>query len=108
LDDKDVAALLQRKDPQSHGSVDRYLADLQVNGGNSGGPVYKVDAAAVIGVCVATQTASVMFGNQPGGPAVADGRPLVYSAGLTIVVPAKYVVAFLNQNGLAWDPTTVQ
>jgi hypothetical protein len=37
--------------------ADRYLADLEVNGGNSGGPVYRLTDAAVIGVCVATQTA---------------------------------------------------
>jgi S1-C subfamily serine protease len=106
LDDRDAAALLRSQDPASYDSVDRYLADLQVNGGNSGGPVYRIDTAAVIGVCVATQTTPVMFGDQAGGPAIADGRPLVYSAGLTIVVPAKYVVAFLSQNGISWGSTS--
>src|SRR5205085_6189322 len=37
-------------------AAQRYLADLEVNGGNSGGPVYLVETAAVIGVCVATQS----------------------------------------------------
>lgn len=105
LTDRDAAALLQQQDPQSRDSVDRYLADLEVNGGNSGGPVYRANTACVIGVCVATQNAFVTFGDQEGGVVSANGRPLVYSAGLTIVVPAKYVVAFLDQNGLMWGPT---
>lgn len=35
----------------------------------------------------------------------ADGRPLVYSSGLTVVVPAKYVVALLDQHGVQWGAT---
>jgi S1-C subfamily serine protease len=33
--------------------ADSYLADMHVNPGNSGGPVYSVENGAVIGVCVA-------------------------------------------------------
>lgn len=105
--DRDAAALLRAQDPHSRETTDRYLADLEVNGGNSGGPVYSVDTAHVIGVCVATQNANVMFGDQQGGPVFANGRPLTYSSGLTIVVPAKYVSALLTSKALAWgDPTT--
>jgi hypothetical protein len=80
--------------------ADRYLADLEVNGGNSGGPVYTQGAARVIGVCVATQSALVRHRD---GVAVIDGAPLVYSSGLTLVVPSKYVVALLQRNGITWE-----
>jgi len=71
----------------------RYLADLEVNPGNSGGPVYLVDTAEVIGVCVATRQAPVYLGNQP---ASFNGAPLTYSSGLTVVIPAPYVEAMLR------------
>jgi S1-C subfamily serine protease len=103
MTDRDAAALLRMQDPRFAESVDRYLADLEVNGGNSGGPVYRIDTGHVVGVCVATQNAYVMFGDEQNGPVVADGRPLVYSSGLTIVVPAKYVTALLKQHDLVWD-----
>jgi hypothetical protein len=37
--------------------ADSYLADMQVNGGNSGGPVYRVAEGGVIGVGVASRGA---------------------------------------------------
>src|SRR6266850_1140164 len=33
-------------------NVDSYLADMHVNPGNSGGPVYSVEQGSVIGICV--------------------------------------------------------
>ncbi len=74
-----------------------YLADLEVNGENSGGPVYRQEDGAVIGVCVATQNAFVDFGDADGGVVFAEGRPLVYSSGLTVIVPSKHVVALLER-----------
>jgi hypothetical protein len=74
---------------------ERYLADLEVNGGNSGGPVYRVDTGAVIGVCVATRSAPV---TRAGNPVVIKGEMLAYSSGLTVVIPAKYVDAMLREH----------
>lgn len=85
-----------RQDP---GFGDRYLADLEVNGGNSGGPVYLATTGEVIGVCVATQNALVQFGDGDQEPVLANGRPIVYSSGLTMIIPAKYVVQLLEKNG---------
>jgi S1-C subfamily serine protease len=73
---------------------ERYLGDLEVNGGNSGGPVYFVDTAAVIGVCVATRSAPI---THAGKPVIVNGQMLAYSSGLTIVIPAKYVGAMLRE-----------
>jgi hypothetical protein len=100
LTDDDAAQLLRRDNPGAPSHVVRYLADMEVNGGNSGGPVYSVDTVAVIGVCVATQSALVT--GKGGNPVVAEGSPLFYSSGLTVVVPARYVISLLERNGLAW------
>jgi S1-C subfamily serine protease len=59
--------------------ADSYIADVAVNPGNSGGPVYRVADGRVIGVCVAFRIAS---GNAP--------SPFFYNSGLSVVVPIKY------------------
>jgi hypothetical protein len=82
-------------------AANRFLADLEVNGGNSGGPVYLVETGAVIGVCVATRVAPV---TRAGQPAMLDGEPLGYSSGLTHVVPAVYVAAMLRDRLVSGSP----
>lgn len=67
---------------------DAYLADVAVNPGNSGGPVYLQDDGTVIGVCVAFQIAK----------AEAGGIPLRYNSGLSIVVPIRYSVELLGRH----------
>jgi S1-C subfamily serine protease len=105
LSDADARRLLLlREGPGSYDHVDRYLADLEVNGGNSGGPVYETERGQVIGVCVATQNAYVTAAAEP--VRTQDGSPLVYSSGLTIVVPSKYVVALLERHNLSWGGST--
>lgn len=59
--------------------ADNYIADVAVNPGNSGGPVYLRDLGHVIGVCVAFRIAEADGG----------GVLLKYNSGLTIVVPIK-------------------
>jgi S1-C subfamily serine protease len=59
--------------------ADSYMADVAVNPGNSGGPVYRVADGGVIGVCVAFKIAS---GQNP--------SPFFYNSGLSVVVPIKY------------------
>ena len=71
--------------------LDRYLVDVEVNPGNSGGPVYCVEDAGIIGVVVSTKAASVTG-------RVSD--PGVYGVGLAHVVPEQYVVDLLNKHGV--------
>ncbi len=66
---------------------DSYLADVSVNPGNSGGPVYRVEDAAVIGVCVAFRPVPIVADK---GPVVVNGDLLAYNSGLSIVVPIRY------------------
>jgi len=75
--------------------VDRYLVDAEANPGNSGGPVYLVENASVIGICVATTPAPVR--DQDGKPALIGGKTLFYSSGLTLVVPAQYIVELVKR-----------
>jgi len=101
------AAALTGGSHASRTEVDRYLLDLSANGRNSGGPVYRTDTSAVIGMCRSTLSANVVFGDTVGGPVLAGNRPLVYSSGLTVAVPAKAVSELLAQHGIGWGDTSV-
>jgi S1-C subfamily serine protease len=78
---------------------DTYLADVQSNPGNSGGPAYSTEDGAVIGVLVAGKLTSVFAG---GEPARIQGVPLSADAGLSLVVPARYVCEMLDRHGVPW------
>jgi S1-C subfamily serine protease len=58
--------------------VEVYNVDLRINPGNSGGPVFRLSDQALIGVAVES------FGS------------------LGVVVPAKFVTAFLKSQGVSW------
>lgn len=81
--------------------ADSYVADMEVNPGNSGGPTYAPASGAVVGVCVASQPAPARF-TDTGEPAVVGGRGIVYSSGLTIVIPARYVAEMLTHHGVRY------
>lgn len=83
--------------------ADSYLADVQVNGGNSGGPVYSVENGKVIGVCVAFANAPVVYSDGDHEPASAGNRPLSYNSGLSVVVPIRYVIDMLKKKNLKWQ-----
>jgi S1-C subfamily serine protease len=70
--------------------ADSYVADVAVNPGNSGGPVYFAASGLVIGVCVAFL--GVPSGVDPGG------MPLRYNSGLSFVVPIRYAVDLLRRH----------
>lgn len=70
---------------------DLYMANLVVNHGNSGGPVYIVSSGYVIGVCVAFKLAPL-----EGAP----NTPLGYNSGISFIVPSKYVIELLRNNNV--------
>ena len=78
---------------------DTYLADVQSNPGNSGGPAYATEDGAIIGVLVAGKLTSVIAGDEP---AMIQGVPLSADAGLSLVVPARYVCEMLDRHGAQW------
>lgn len=63
-------------------TADSYLADVAVNPGNSGGPVYRIEDGSVVGVCVAFRIATGKIQSHP--------SPFFYNSGLSVVVPIKY------------------
>jgi V8-like Glu-specific endopeptidase len=75
---------------------DVYLADIEVNPGDSGAPVYDVESSTIIGLCVASKLAPVS--DQNGDPVIVNEKQLCYSSGLTIVVPTTYMFDLLNKN----------
>lgn len=82
--------------------ADSFIADMHVNGGNSGGPVYSVERGVVVGVCVAFDTATVIYGDGKMEPATVQDRPLAYNSGLSVVVPIRYVIDMLKKHNLKW------
>jgi S1-C subfamily serine protease len=86
--------------------ADSYLADVHVNGGNSGGPVYSVENGRVIGVCVAFDMAPVLYGDGRKEAARIENRPVFYNSGLSIVVPIRYVIDLLKKHNLRWAEGT--
>jgi S1-C subfamily serine protease len=66
-----------------------YLADVTVNPGISGGPVYRISDGGVIGVCVAFR-----IGRDSNG----TGMPF-YNSGLSAVVPIKYGRELIARHG---------
>jgi S1-C subfamily serine protease len=76
--------------------LDLYVADVQANGGNSGGPAYKVRTGEVIGVCIQTQLAPT---HNPEDP---EGIPELWAdAGLTVIRPARYVSDLASSVGIS-------
>lgn len=80
-------------------TVDEYLGDIHVNPGNSGGPVYSVRDAKLIGICVAYRGAPVLYQGSHEQAAI-EGKYLVENSGVSAIVPAKYVSDLLKRNGL--------
>lgn len=85
--------------------ADTYLADVEINPGNSGAPVYLTENGSVIGVCVASKPAPIR--DQDDKDAIINGRHLLYSSGLTIVVPIRYVIEMLKKRNLDWSEVKV-
>ncbi len=83
--------------------ADSYLADVRVNVGNSGGPVYSVEDGAVLGVCIAYVRSPVHYGDESNQDSVeVSGRSIYDNSGIAAVVPIRYVIALLERNGARW------
>jgi len=82
-------------DAARHVPLDRYLVDINVNSGNSGGPCYRVSDQRVLGICEALQLVEVAFADDRRNSDDAQSAVL-QKADITFVVPAKYVVALLE------------
>jgi S1-C subfamily serine protease len=78
-----------------------YLADVHVNGGNSGGPVYLKSSGAIVGIVVSFQDAPVVLDDQT--PAKLGGHAMFYDSGLAQVVPISYVGALLKKHQVSWE-----
>src|SRR5437870_9826283 len=85
--------------------ADTYLVDSEVNPGNSGGPVYLVESAEIIGICVATKPAPVR--DEQGNPVSINETKLYYSSGLTVVIQSRYVIRLIEQQTQEPSPQTV-
>ncbi len=78
--------------------ADVYLLDVETNPGNSGGPAYRIEDGAVIGLSLGVLPVPVRDEN--GRNVVINGQRLFQSSGLAAVVPARYIVELLRKNGL--------
>lgn len=67
---------------------DVFLGDLQLADGHSGGPVYRVDDGAVIGVAVATELEELREEDNAGN--IID-TGLRVSADIAVITPARYI-----------------
>lgn len=74
-----------------------YLADLQVNPGNSGGPVYSIENGSVLGLCHG-HLLNLVIKDKSQKAATLDGENLVYNSGLSVIVPSRYIIELLKQN----------
>lgn len=85
--------------PSATGISNVYLADMRINHGNSGGPVYSAETGFVIGVCVAFKLAPLEAITPNGAKAGVkiDGIPLMYNSGISYVVPIEYAIKLLKR-----------
>jgi S1-C subfamily serine protease len=72
---------------------DVFVADVQGNPGNSGGPAYRIDDGMIIGVCLQVRTA-------PTWNAEGEIGEFSANAGLTVLRPARDLVEFLGAVGI--------
>jgi S1-C subfamily serine protease len=78
-----------------------YFADMTTNPGNSGAPVYLATTGSVIGICTAVLNAPVR--TSTGGRAAVGDDPLVFSSGITFVIPSQIIVSLLEKHGATWN-----
>jgi S1-C subfamily serine protease len=90
--------------------LDVYIGDLQVNPGNSGGPVYLIDTAEIIGVCVSHSLSAVWTRDAQGSwvQAEINDEPLMINSGIANIIPTKYVINLMTKNNIAVHRENIQ
>ncbi len=79
--------------PDDTGSADNaevYLADMRVNHGIDGGPVYSVENGEVIGVGTIFQKV----------PAEGTNESFIYKSGISLIIPSKYIRELVKKHKL--------
>ncbi len=85
--------------------IDRYLGDIEVNKGHSGGPVYLTESASLIGLCISHEGANVYsIIDDKWVPVKIDDNYIFYNAGLTTIIPSRYIIKLLEKNNVSWTP----
>lgn len=80
---------------------DVYLADLQVNPGNSGGPAFSLKNGSLIGMIDQEQLAPVFAKRGDGWIPQGD---MAINAGIAIVIPATHIMELLRGKNFAFHP----
>jgi len=94
--------------------LDVYWADIRVNPGNSGGPVFSKATGAVVGIVKAVAEAPADLDPQQLGHAygfdqrsIQEGRPqvhpILYNSGITYIVPSKYIADLLKKSAIPFN-----
>jgi S1-C subfamily serine protease len=94
-----------------HQILDIYWADMQANPGNSGGPLFSLASGNVIGMVVADKLTPVVFADSStpgqGVTETPNGtisvHPLAANSGITVILPAHYIVELLQSNGIRYE-----
>jgi S1-C subfamily serine protease len=84
--------------------LDIYWADMQVNPGNSGGPLFSLESGKVIGMVLMFLNTQVVFADNTPGQANGIAKitdplvlhPLAANSGLSIILSSKHLVDFLK------------
>lgn len=92
--------------PESNLSIpsvrDAYIGDLEVNPGNSGGPVCRIADGVAIGIAVAVKKAAAV---DQSGQQLED---IFFTVGLSIIVPARYVAEALERLDIPWTEAVAE
>jgi S1-C subfamily serine protease len=93
-------------DPALFTELHSYWADIQVNHGNSGGPVFSRSSGRVIGIVHGVRLAEAESSGHVIYGEIEEGKPLQpirYNSGIAYVVPAEYIAALLDKNKISYE-----
>ena len=86
-------------------AADTYYADLRVNPGDSGAPIYSSGNGTVIGICVQQALVPVVYkdGQDTREAKDSEGHTLLYNSGISVVIPIRFAVGLLEKNKIKWE-----